>query len=604
MWPVDIAQRWRWLFAPTSADLGFAVRTSAAAILSLLIAMWMELDSPAWAPLTVWVVATASRGETLSKARWRLVGTGIGCCMGVGLIAAFPQETGLFFIGLALWIGLCCGFATFFGGYRRYGFLVASFTSVIVSTGAIHQPDDVFSVAIARGTYIVLGIVCEAALAAMFLPTVRDQARQRLLMRLDQITAEVSRRVNDIHAGAGDIDAEQQLLASIIAANARIEYDVLEMGAGARRQGDHARGALACLLGALARARGGAPHEDIGKGLAEAHAHIQTISSPRRGDRFTFRTRSPRDKVEALYNALRAITGIIGAWLLWEITAWPSGTTFVAYVALVYGLLDTREIPALASSGFFRGALWCAAVAAFYVFRVVPAVTSPECLACLLAVPAIAGGLAARNPALVNHAFSFNMFLPVLIGPSNLMRYDEVSFLNTTGAFLGAVLFARLTFGVVLPFRADDHLMRTARWVDRRLGTVARDPGMSVHRWLSENADSMVRAARMCQRVPPDVMRQAMARHLQAMVLGMWVIELRDIANDPHTPAPTRKRLRVFLRTWTRAPLVAVQNAAMIAHNLQRHTQANPAAITALNGVARSTFFAPQDPLAATESEE
>ncbi|MBB2203339.1 FUSC family protein, partial [Gluconacetobacter tumulisoli] len=187
---------WRWLMAPSLADLGFAVRTSLAAELSLLIAIWMELDSPQWAPLSVWVVATASRGESLSKARWRLAGTLVGCGAGVALIAAFPQETGLFFLALALWIGLCCGCATFFDGYRSYGLLVTSFTSAIVATGAISQPDHVFDVAMARGTYIVLGIVCEAAMAALLLPGVRGAARRRLPARLrglaDRVAAGVA----------------------------------------------------------------------------------------------------------------------------------------------------------------------------------------------------------------------------------------------------------------------------------------------------------------------------------------------------------------------------------------------------------------------------
>ncbi|WP_310889129.1 FUSC family protein [Gluconacetobacter dulcium] len=158
------AERWNWLFAPARADLGFAVRTACAAILSLLIAMWMELGSPQWAPLTVWTVATASRGESFSKARWRLAGTVVGCGVGVALIAAFPQEAGLFFLCLALWTGVCCGLATAFDGYRSYGFLVASFTAAIVATDGIASPGDAFFIAMARGTYIALGILCEAAL--------------------------------------------------------------------------------------------------------------------------------------------------------------------------------------------------------------------------------------------------------------------------------------------------------------------------------------------------------------------------------------------------------------------------------------------------------
>ena len=93
-----------WLVAPSWGDVAFAVRSALAAGLSLVIAMAMELDSPQWAPLTVWVVAQSSRGESLSKARWRIAGTLLGCCVAVGLIAAFPQSPALFFgAGLLDW---------------------------------------------------------------------------------------------------------------------------------------------------------------------------------------------------------------------------------------------------------------------------------------------------------------------------------------------------------------------------------------------------------------------------------------------------------------------------------------------------------------------
>ncbi|WP_264815550.1 FUSC family protein, partial [Acidomonas methanolica] len=189
--------RWNWLFAPSRADLGFAVRTSCAAILSLLIAMWMELGSPQWAPLTVWTVATASRGESFSKARWRLAGTVVGCGVGVALIATFPQEVGLFFLCLALWAGTCCGLATVFDGYRSYGFLVASFTAAIVATDGIAAPDDAFFIAMARGTYIALGILCETVLAVLFSPGLRERARAALLARLRGVSVAVGQRLDD-----------------------------------------------------------------------------------------------------------------------------------------------------------------------------------------------------------------------------------------------------------------------------------------------------------------------------------------------------------------------------------------------------------------------
>ncbi|MBB2191860.1 FUSC family protein [Gluconacetobacter azotocaptans] len=585
-WGKPWGEPWRWLMAPSPADLGFAVRTSAAAILSLLIAMWMELDSPQWAPLSVWVVATASRGESLSKARWRLVGTAVGCCAGVALIAAFPQETGLFFVGLALWMGLCCGCATFFDGYRSYGLLVTSFTSAIVATGAISQPDHVFDVAMARGTYIVLGIACEAGMAALFLPGVRAAARARLPGRLRGLADRVASGVAASSAGRPDVEAESGLLADLVAVNARVEFDVLEMGAGQGRSADHARAALAYLLAVLARARSGVRGAALDRDLGAARRHIQAIAAPRVRDPFRFGSHSPRQAIEALHNGLRAALGIIGAWLVWEVTAWPAGPAFVSFVALVYGLLATREVPALASAGFYRGAMWCAAVAGLYVALVIPAVTSPECLVLLLVVPMIAGGLAARTPRLVNHAFAFNLFFPVLLGPSNLGRYDEVSFLNGALAFLAAVLFARLTFGLVLPFRADNHLRRTAAWVERRLRALARgNDRSSVPQWLAANADSMVRAVRTCRDVPRDEMLRYMGRHLDAMALGMWVIELRDAARSDGLPAGVRLRLRVFLRAWIRQGAQARDVARQVLRHVQRHPDVRPDVLMALRGL-------------------
>lgn len=56
-----------WLISPTPAAIGFAVRTTAAALLALVIALWMELDDPQWAAMTVWIVAQAPAGKVFPK---------------------------------------------------------------------------------------------------------------------------------------------------------------------------------------------------------------------------------------------------------------------------------------------------------------------------------------------------------------------------------------------------------------------------------------------------------------------------------------------------------------------------------------------------------
>lgn len=545
-----------WLLTPNVSDVLFALRTSSAACLSLLIAMWMELDSPQWAPLTVWVVALSSRGESLSKARWRIVGTLIGCCAAFVLIAAFPQEPGLFFCSLALWIGVCCGLATFGTGYRAYGLLVTSFTSAIVASGAIMQPDNIFDIAMARSSYIILGIVCEATLAVLFMPGLHENAQKRLLERLNTTLLRTNQSIASLIHHPRAVTLEPAL-STLLNANARAEYDALEMGPHSHAA-DHARAAFAGMITMLARAYGLALTHQLTPtehtmlaDEAYIRQHIQACVHPKFGDHFRFRLQSRRHAVEAFDNGIRACLGILGAWLVWEITAWPAGPTFFSFVSLVYGLLATRENPLLAAVPFFKGALWCGLIAALYTLLVIPAITAPELLVLFLFIPMIIGGLAARHPQTAGYAFSFNMFLPVLLGPANQGRFDEQSFLNTTLAFLGAVLFARWTFLIIFPFRLDSHMRRTRRWIEKSLNHLARTGDKTLpHIWLSRNAESLVRIINTSRDLPPEKTEHYVQEQILYMVKGLYLIFLRDAVKDETLPASLKTNIKEILRIW------------------------------------------------------
>lgn len=591
--PKPWREKLRWLLQPSLADLAFAVRSAFAAGLSLLIAMWMELDSPQWAPLSVWVVAQSSRGESLSKARWRIIGTVVGCCVGVALISAFPQETALFFGALALWVGLCCGFATFLESYRAYGLVLTGFTSAIVATGAISEPDHVFDIAIARGSYIILGVVCEAALAILCTPSLREQAKRNLQQRLNGALQSVTAMVTDMLAGKATPQTQAQVLTTLVAANSRIEFDALELGPHTHA-GDHAKAALSHLMVMLARARGIAvlarqQHADVPQNHAfpaalrsdytSACHHIQASENPTKNDHFRFKMTSRRHAREALENGIRSAAGITAAWLVWEVTAWPSGAAFISFVALVYGLLATRENPILASSAFFKGAVWCALTAGLYAFMVMPLVTTPEMLLVAVMVPMTIGGLAARHANTAGYAFSFNMFLPVLLGPSNTGRYDEQSFLNGALAFLCAVLFVGWTYRAILPFHIDSHMQRTRAWRMQSLKHLAEtNDHTTMQQWLSGSADSLVRILRNAQGVPEPMRLAYMQEQLQTMSVGMGVVVVRDAAQDPVMPLAARRGLRVFLRKWSQQGMTALRWSPMLDHWLESQIKNAPSA--------------------------
>jgi len=247
---------YRWLYAPTPQSVGFALRTTAAALLATGIALWMELDSPVWAAMTVWAVAQSTRGESLSKARWRIIGTIIGALAAVALIAAFPQAPWLFFPAIAAWIGLCSGFATFVSNFRSYALVLAGYTCSIIAMDAVANPDNVFFIAISRSTYIVLGVVCEAIMGMVFATNQEAQARQNVRRKLQRALTLVTTALADILTERdGALSEARDLFGPLLKINDEIEFSEVEMGPHGH-EGDHARAALAAVSVLLSRVFG------------------------------------------------------------------------------------------------------------------------------------------------------------------------------------------------------------------------------------------------------------------------------------------------------------------------------------------------------------
>jgi hypothetical protein len=85
----------------------FAAKTTASALIALLVAFTFNLDQPQWALLTVFIVAQPQSGLVLAKSFYRIIGTLLGAVVALLLVALFAQERVLFLGALALWIGLC-----------------------------------------------------------------------------------------------------------------------------------------------------------------------------------------------------------------------------------------------------------------------------------------------------------------------------------------------------------------------------------------------------------------------------------------------------------------------------------------------------------------
>ncbi|MCT6896294.1 MAG: FUSC family protein [Commensalibacter sp.] len=173
-------QSFKWLYAPKKEAIFFSLRTIIASFLALAISLWMEMDSPKWAVMTVWIISQTSRGETITKSKWRIVGTIVGVVVSVLIVAAFPQQPFLFEICLACWIGGCCFFASLIRSSSSYSVVLAGYTCTIIAFTASSDPENVFMLAMSRGTYIILAVLCQDLVERIFAYNQEKQARSNI----------------------------------------------------------------------------------------------------------------------------------------------------------------------------------------------------------------------------------------------------------------------------------------------------------------------------------------------------------------------------------------------------------------------------------------
>jgi len=623
----------KWLYAPTPEALAFAVRTTFAALMALTIAMWMELDDPPWAAMTVWIVAQGSRGESLSKARWRLVGTAIGATSAVILVCSFPQAPWLFFPAISIWIGLCCMCATLVRNFRSYALVLSGYTCAIIALAATRDPDNIFMITMSRTSYIVLGIACETLVAVLFAHNLASSARRNMRQKIQMALGSSTDAVANLLAGdEAAFIRSRALFGTILSINDQIEFSEVEMGPHGH-EGDHARAALAAVsvllsrgLGMMARIKAlgttneqftetslltrtfllGVParlendaeiphiqqdlqdlrgvcrqriidaltheismaptsetlevddllncrilHNALDELLGELEQAITEFDASQheiRGDHFHFRIEAHRDYKEAAYNGIRAAVAIGASALIWEVTAWANGIGFITMVAVTCGLFATRENPVVGTMNFLRGACWAVFVSGFLVLLFLPRPAEFEMLAAVLALPMIAGGLAARNPATAGAAASYCLFLPNLVGPGNQTRLNEIAYFNASFALLCSIGFAVLIFRAVLPFDNDEERWRMRNRTLHDLRHLASaQPMPRTQSWIGRNTDRFSRLIRHAGPTPTPTIEAYLQGTLSAMTIGLNIIRLRTVMERGQLPPAANRAIELFL---------------------------------------------------------
>jgi uncharacterized membrane protein YccC len=89
---------------PGWRDWVFAIKTFAAAIIALYLAMSLDLPRPYWALGTVYITSQVLAGATRSKAFYRVCGTVLGACVSVALVPNLVNAPVLLSLTIALWV--------------------------------------------------------------------------------------------------------------------------------------------------------------------------------------------------------------------------------------------------------------------------------------------------------------------------------------------------------------------------------------------------------------------------------------------------------------------------------------------------------------------
>ncbi|MBS7459034.1 FUSC family protein [Coralloluteibacterium stylophorae] len=154
------------------------------------IAMRLGFAAPSTAMITVIVVMNRQSGMVVAKAFYRALGTVVGSVAAVAMVGLFPQQPVPFLVAFALWVGLCAGGALMYRNFKSYGFVLSGYTVGIIALPAINQPEQLFELATARVTEVLLGLLVSTVVFDVVFPvrlrqTLRMQARETLSGFLD-----------------------------------------------------------------------------------------------------------------------------------------------------------------------------------------------------------------------------------------------------------------------------------------------------------------------------------------------------------------------------------------------------------------------------------
>ncbi len=448
------------------AALVFALQASVCSLAALWIAMAIQLDAPYWAASTVIITAQATRSQSLLKAVNRLLGTAVGVCAGLAIIALFPQGWWSFALAVATWLALCTFVSCLFRALQSYAAALAGYTAVIVVTEQFGHPLDAFDTALSRGSAVALGVTLYVTTALILIP-----AGGRPVLR--RVFGDMLTKVRDAAAAARRGDQATEACAGLMTKIKDFDSAIEEAATdglwptGTKAAMRYAALGLADALVLICRAPKGAAGADaLDAALAQAGAGLTLLDTggkpPHLG---RVRRTLHRDVEGALYAAARTFVGVTAAFAFWIETRWPSGATFVLLVGILCTLFAARPSPIAAGKTFTVGTAGTCVVALLMNFVIIPRLDGFGELAFALFPLLFIGAFGLKSGALAPYLTPVNFLLLPTIGITNQMIYDPPGIFNSVFATFIACCASIMIYELLPPLSDRAKASSLRRWM-------------------------------------------------------------------------------------------------------------------------------------------
>lgn len=207
----------------------YIAKSVCAAVLSLYVAMRLELPSPRTAMTTVFIVMTPQSGMVVAKSFYRLLGTLVGVTVTLTLISLFSQTRELFLLSVAIWIGICTAGSARNRNFRSYGFVLAGYTAALVGVPNAEIPLGAFDAGVTRALEVSLGIICAALISAVVFPRYSSSLlRQQLRTRFADFVAFVHDATRGTLARTAIEGRNMRFIADVVGLEALRSYSIFE----------------------------------------------------------------------------------------------------------------------------------------------------------------------------------------------------------------------------------------------------------------------------------------------------------------------------------------------------------------------------------------